>query len=290
MTKLKTVLLSSAIAISASISMAQTNLPAPFDYEFLTVNPDELVSTQENMATLGKIFESLFSQNWEEMSKLYADNYVQHNPDMNDGKEGVIELFKNLNYEQLVYQPVLQLAEGPYVVAMSKLQFAPDQPMLGVVDINFIREGKSREHWDIIMPVEDAEKFFAVSKESTPHDQSTVDSNKALVADFVNVVFNQRQHDKAREYIGETYVQHGEGNDGVEAVIEDAKTRLASVEVDMKRIIGMNDLVLLHSRVTSEGKEFSRVDIWRVEDKKLTEHWGLMQAVPEEMKHNNGMF
>ncbi len=277
---LTTSLLMTALSVNA----------APYDYEYLTVAPEEKAQTGENAATLGRIFEALFAQDWEAIDALYADNYVQHNPDMKDGKAGVIELFSNLNYETLVYEPVLQMAEGPYVIAMSKLQFAPDQPMLKVVDINFIRDGVSREHWDIIAPVADADQEFAVSEAIKEVDANTQEANKARVAEFINVVFNQGEVARTAEFIAADYIQHGEGEDGVDAVIEDAKTRFAGAEVDIKRLVSTGDLVLVHSRVTAGGKDFARVDIWRVDGELLTEHWGVMQAVPDEMNHRNGIF
>jgi len=278
-----------ALAIAAALGIKGVQA-APYDHEFLRVHPDELIATGANVDTLGQIFGAIFAQDWDAMAALYADNYVQHNPDMMDRKEGVIELFKALDYASLVYQPVLQIAEGPYVVAMSKLQFAPDQPMLGAVDINFIRDGQSREHWDIIMPVEDVDKFFGVSRESVPTDQATVEANKDMVAKFLNTVFNLGEVDRIPEFVAEQYVQHGAGENGRGAVIDDARTRFAGAEVDIKRIIGQNDLVLAHTRVTAGSRDFSRVDIWRVTDGMLSEHWGIMQPVPHEQRHPNGMF
>ncbi len=282
---MKKLILAASLAMTTTLAHA-----APYDYEYLTVAEAEKADTADNAATLGAIFQALFAQDWDAIGELYADNYVQHNPDMNDGKEGVIELFSSLNYETLVYEPVLQIAEGPYVVAFSKLQFAPDQPMLGVVDINFIRDGKSREHWDIIQPVEDAEKAFAVSAPMADVDSATQNANKERVAEFINVVFNQGEVDRVEDYIAEDYIQHGMGEDGIEAVKADAKERFAGAEVDIKRIISSGDLVLAHTRVTAGEKDFARVDIWRVNGEKLTEHWGVMQEVPEEFAHNNGMF
>ena len=279
-------------AAMLSLSMAAPAFAAPYDHEWLRVHPDELATTEANVATLGQIFGAIYAQDWDALRGLYAPNYVQHNPDMADRAEGVIELFSSLDFSTLVYEPVMQIAEGPYVIAYSRLQFAPDQPLLGVVDINFIRDGQSREHWDIIQPVADAEKFLGISAAPTPTDRATIEANKERVAEFINVVFNQGNAEAARDYIGTTYIQHGAGADGVEAVIEDARTRFVGASVDIKRIVAQDDLVLVHSRVTAgpNHKDFARVDIWRVTDGLLSEHWGLMQPVPDEMRHRNGMF
>ncbi len=291
----------SAISLITSIASAQTPSPGKMvvqsvDHEYLTVSATELGETHKNVATLQSIFQAIFKQDWLAIRSLYDDQfYTQHNPDMKDKVEGVIELFQSLDYKSLVYEPVLQIAEGPYVAVLSKLQFAPNQPTMAVVDINFIRDGKSREHWDIIQPFKGPNgsgrtPFDIVMKDAVKVDQQTVDANKRLVADMINEVFNRKQPEKVRQYIGEPYYQHGMGKDGYEDVVRDISERFPDVRVDIKRIIGQNDLVLAHARVFGLGKEFSRVDIWRVRDKKMVEHWGVMQPVPDKMQHRNGMF
>ncbi|MBK6648533.1 MAG: nuclear transport factor 2 family protein [Betaproteobacteria bacterium] len=269
----------SAISLITSIASAQTPSPGKMvvqsvDHEYLTVSATELGETHKNVATLQSIFQAIFKQDWLAIRSLYDDQfYTQHNPDMKDKVEGVIELFQSLDYKSLVYEPVLQIAEGPYVAVLSKLQFAPNQPTMAVVDINFIRDGKSREHWDIIQPFKGPNgsgrtPFDIVMKDAVKVDQQTVDANKRLVADMINEVFNRKQPEKVRQYIGEPYYQHGMGKDGYEDVVRDISERFPDVRVDIKRIIGQNDLVLAHARVFGLGKEFSRVDIWRVRDKK----------------------
>jgi len=278
------------MATTVAVS-AEDFTPAPYDYEYLSVSEIQRQFTSDNVATLRQIFnEAIYPQDWDRLRELYADNYVQHNPDMEDGKEGVIKLFRSLDYDQLVYETFMTIAEGPYVIALSKLQFAKDAPVLGVIDINFITEGKSREHWDIIMPVEDAESFFSVSQAATPQDQATIDANKALAAEFVNVVFNRGEAEKARDYIGDTYIQHGRGDNSADSVVKLAQTAFRGGTIDIKRIVAQDDLVMMHSRVSLRGQDFARADVWRVTDGKLTEHWGFMQPVPDQMAHRNGMF
>lgn len=289
-------LLVGAMALCWQAQAAPTMVPQPVDYEYLTVAPEERAQTMDNVRVLQNIFQAIFKQDWESMRSFYDPQYyTQHNPDMRDKVEGVIDLFKSLDYTKLVYQPVLQIAEGPYVVALSKLQYAPGQPEMAVVDINFIRDGKSREHWDIIQVHNGPNgsgrtPFDVVMKDDVKVDSSTVEANKRLVAQMINEVFNRKQANKVKQYVGEPYYQHGMGKDGWEDVVRDISERFTDVRVDIKRIIGQKDLVLAHSRVFSGGKEFARVDIWRVRQAKMVEHWGVMQAVPQEMKHRNGMF
>ena len=119
---------------------------------------------------------------------------------------------------------------------------------------------------------------------------ATVQANKELVATAINEVFNRKNSDAIATYWGDTYYQHDpSGADGQESVHKDLAT-YSDMQWDIKRIIAENDLVLAHCRLTTGGMDLSRVDIWRVRDGKLVEHWGLMQPVPDEMAHRNGMF
>ena len=178
--------------IGAQTPPAPKMVIQPVDHEYLTAGAAELGETDKNVATLQAIFQAIFKQDWQAIRSLYDSQfYTQHNPDMKDKVEGVIELFQSLDYKTLVYEPVLQIAEGPYVAVLSKLQFAPNQPTLAVVDINFIRDGKSREHWDIIQPFKGPNgsgrtPFDIVMKDTVKTDQKTVDANKRLVADMIN--------------------------------------------------------------------------------------------------------
>lgn len=285
---LKPALTALPLIAAALPAMAQD---APYDRHFLTVSDAERAYTAENVETLGKIFdEAIMPRDWDRLRALYSDNYVQHNPDMPDGKEGVIALFDQIDYAQFLYERVMTIAEGPYVIAVSKLRFNAQAPLMFVVDINFITEGKSREHWDILMPVEDAEKAFAMVHPAREEPQEVTEANKARVAEFMNVVFNKGQADRVPEYVAEDYVQHGVGKDGPAALMADVKTRFAGIEVDIKRIVAQNDLVLAHSRVFVAGQQIARTDIWRLRDGMLIEHWAAQQPVPAEMAHRNGMF
>ena len=268
---------------------------APHDHDFYVVHPEEYSATQANVETLNRILEALAAKDWDTVDELYADNYVQHNPQMRDGKEGVIELFSSLNLEEVVYEQLIMLAEGPYVVTMSKLQYAPGEPEFVVADINLIREGKSREHWDILMPVEgpnDAGRsMFDISFENADGvSRDETNSNKQVVADFINIVLNRKGVDRVGGYVARGYVSNSvDGGDGRQSIVE-AVAANASLEYDIKRIIGEADMILAHSQVTIDSVQFAQVDIWRLHDGKLVEHWGVRQPVPDQMAHPNGMF
>lgn len=52
------------------------------------------------------------------------------------------------------------------------------------------------------------------------------------------------------------------------------------------------DLVMLHvhAKPTPDERGTAIVDIFRLENGKIVEHWDVMQPVPETAKNNNTMF
>lgn len=57
-------------------------------------------------------------------------------------------------------------------------------------------------------------------------------------------------------------------------------------------MLAQNDIVVVYSKVTSDQGISAVVDMLRVRDGKLVEHWDVVQPVPanKDMPHDNGMF
>lgn len=99
-----------------------------------------------------------------------------------------------------------------------------------------------------------------------------------------------------RECFGERYVQHAPHvPDGRDAVISFFAARVAKYpesSIEIKRAAADGDLVWmhLHSRRTPDALGSAIIHIFRMEDGKFVEHWGVSQPVPEESAHDNTMF
>ena len=129
------------------------------------------------------------------------------------------------------------------------------------------------------------------------HDSSNEPDNKQLVLDFVDIAFVQRKPAEAAErYLGPRYTQHNPtASDGAEAFIGlvggiFAQAPEASLQV--KRAVAEENLVVVHSHMTMFPGDPGQavVDIFRVEDGRIVEHWDVMQPVPAESANTNGMF
>lgn len=137
--------------------------------------------------------------------------------------------------------------------------------------------------------------FMAVSQAAS--GKSTTEANKNLVREFYEMAFNaHRPTEAAKKYIGPKYIQHNPGvPDGAEAFytyFEGHFKANPQSKVEIKRVIGEGDLVVLHLLSKKNDKDPGRaiVDIFRVENGKIVEHWDVIQAVPEKSANKNTMF
>ncbi|GAB3983176.1 nuclear transport factor 2 family protein [Actinoallomurus acanthiterrae] len=120
--------------------------------------------------------------------------------------------------------------------------------------------------------------------------------NKQIVRDFAELAFNEKRAAEAvAAYIGPRYVQHNpQAPDGPEAFVAFVAgfgERFPELRLDVRRVIAEDDLVVLHSLLTTSPKDrgMAAVDIFRLEDGKIVEHWDVLQPVPETSANGNGM-
>lgn len=83
-----------------------------------------------------------------------ADNYIQHNPGLANGREDAIRMIEGIVSAQGFSASLKRtVAEGDMVVAHMHITFDGTIPDLAVVDIVRLENGKIAEHWDVIQEV-----------------------------------------------------------------------------------------------------------------------------------------
>lgn len=127
-------------------------------------------------------------------------------------------------------------------------------------------------------------------------DLAKEEANRKLVVDFYNQVFNDHDVAGGAEILVDDYIQHNphvpNGKAPFVSYFVDyfkknpqAKSRIARSAVD-------NDLVYLHVHATASPEDRGQavIDILRVKDGKIVEHWDVIQDVPEKTASGNSMF
>ena len=128
---------------------------------------------------------------------------------------------------------------------------------------------------------------------------SNAEKNRQTALAFYDLMFNQcKPREAVERYVGETYTQHNPHvADGKQAFIEYFE-RMAreypGKHVHFKRTLAEGSFVVLHCHQvwpSDTNKDWAGIDIFRfTEDGKIVEHWDVLQVVPSETRHNNGMF
>ena len=128
-------------------------------------------------------------------------------------------------------------------------------------------------------------------------DLPTEPNTKRLVLDFFDLAFVKREPEQAAErYLGASYTQHNPTAPDGAAVFPNLIGGLFAHAPDasfhLKRAIAEDDLVVLHYHLKLFPDDLGQaiVDIFRVEDGRIVEHWDVVQAVPAESANSNGMF
>jgi len=81
------------------------------------------------------------------LDKYWSENYVQHNPQIPNGREALKQMISgggNMKYEM-----GLVVADGDFVMVHARITGFGPKPLIAV-DIFRVKEGKLAEHWDVL--------------------------------------------------------------------------------------------------------------------------------------------
>ena len=95
--------------------------------------------------------------------------------------------------------------------------------------------------------------------------------------------------------MGDRYKQHnplvGDGPEGLRAFIQFLKSNFPEAKSEIKKIIAEDNYVVLHVHSFRTPKvQRAIIEIFRLENGKIDEHWDVIQEIPETSKNPNGMF
>jgi len=210
--------------------------------------------------------------------------YVQHNPQTEEGSEGLAALFKRLS------------ATNPRVNVVR--DFATRR--IGFEVFRF-EDGQAVEYWDNIQPRlgpnEPRRSMVDGPVEATDLDRT--EQNRAFVRNFVeNVLVGGRINQLAEFVDANAFADHNPRLAGDAAALRDALEVTqggGNRRIDYQRVhrvLAEGDFVLCVSEGNADGVHSAFYDLFRVAGGKLVEHWDTTEKIApkSEWKNDNGKF
>lgn len=238
----------------------------------------------------------------EAVNKYTGDRYTQHSTGVRDGKEGFIEFFGGFVERNPVrdIQIVRKLEDGKNVFLHAYQNINNGEAQWITTDFFDTDENeKIIEHWDVIAEYSESNlsNHSSIDGESELVDLDKTVENKELVNNLLKDIF-MRNGDlsKLDQYVSkDKFIEHStdgqDSFDNLSKVVCTLNRPLNYEEIVM--VVGQGNFVATLSRVTfevdEEVNEFAHVDIFRIEDGLVVEHWENSEPVPEE-NVNSGKF
>ena len=121
-------------------------------------------------------------------------------------------------------------------------------------------------------------------------------ANLKTVLAFYEKGINQKDADGAIAYMGDRYVQHNpnaaDGAEGFRKFVAFLREKFPNSRSEIKRSFVDGDHVILHVHAVREPgtRGNAIIDIFKLENGKIVEHWDVAQPIPENPANNNTMF
>ena len=126
---------------------------------------------------------------------------------------------------------------------------------------------------------------------------AVLERNKQFVAEFYDLIINQKDYARAKKYMGPRYKQHNplvkDHPDGLREFIEFLKANAPEAHSEIIRSFAEGNYVILHVHSLRQPNTRGRaiIEIFRLDENGLVdEHWDVIQEIPETSANPNGMF
>ena len=127
-------------------------------------------------------------------------------------------------------------------------------------------------------------------------DAEQMEANKKAVLEFYDLAINKKDFEAASKFIGPRYVQHNpraaDGPEGLKAFLAFLREKFPDSHSEFKRVFADGDYVIVHvHNVPTPGSRGNAIiDIFKLENGKVVEHWDVRQEIPEQSANSNTMF
>lgn len=137
----------SSVATAAVLAAGLVGCAAPEDATAAT--------DASNLDTVTTFYEDFFNGHDPAAADVIAQDYIQHNPELPDGRAPFVDFFTDYFEQNPAYRSeiVRTAQDGDLVYLHVHSTNGPDDRGQAVVDIFRVVDGEITEHWDVIQDV-----------------------------------------------------------------------------------------------------------------------------------------
>jgi predicted SnoaL-like aldol condensation-catalyzing enzyme/truncated hemoglobin YjbI len=258
------------------------------------LKPRKMKTNKEKAIAINKAVQS---GDAESAAALVTENYIQHTPNMPDGKAGLRMLITKIKNKELPAPKITNVRlfeDGEFVILHHDVYWPNRKAMF---EIFRFENGLAAEHWSAIAdhPDTTANGHSMVDGPTEIIDKNLTQKNKEFATSFLQTVLINGQFDKLSEFYHPEIIQHNPYIDntvpGLLKGLEDLQKKGVSIEIKkIVKVLGEGNFVLVCSEGKFAGKHSAFFDLFRIEKGLIVEHWDVLQEIPEKMPHENGFF
>jgi predicted SnoaL-like aldol condensation-catalyzing enzyme len=126
--------------------------------------------------------------------------------------------------------------------------------------------------------------------------QTTEAKNRALIISLYYNFYNNHDVNYVNQVMLESYIQHdpnlATGRTAFVTYFQSVFSQYPQFRSEIVRIAAEGDLVFVHGHQTTSSSDLGvdAVDIYRIQDGQIAEHWDATENVPATSANNNGIF
>lgn len=267
------------------------------------INFMEAYKEETNLKLVKKAFDLVIVKGEAEGLKYFAEDYIQHNPTIDNGRQPFADFFVNNRPEDLTVEIDTIIADGDFVVLRSRFRSSFLGSLIAA-DIYKVENGLIVEHWDVVQSEVPAEQtgtgkpMFPVAELSDKDFKPSKSEyeNKRIGVQAINRLFGFSDVSVLDELFSDDYIQYNPiaPGDGVEPLAEIVGTLPpGGWGWEIGLALSYGNIVFLHSRFDAQdGTRGLAADFFLVEDGEIKVHWDAIQTeVPTiETVNGNPMF